>query len=196
MKGMSSRRSTILNAIAIALFVVLPATVYWINPFHTASADIRARLFGVVPYHIPSHSMAPTLVRGDYILANTSVYSDQAPKVGDIVVFRYPKDPEVSYVKRVVGTPGDRVRITAGHLYVNDREIEQPYIDPRNNRDPASINLAERVIPQGRFFVMGDNRDHSNDSRYWGDLPAENVIGRVRFIWFSENDGRSWTDVE
>lgn len=189
------KRVAVLNAVAIALFVLLPVAVYLVNPFNTASSDVRARLFGAVPYHIPSLSMAPTLVRGDYILANTSVYSSQSPKVGDIIVFRYPKDPTVSYVKRVVGTPGDRVRITAGRLYVNDREMEQPHIDPRNNRDPASTTLAERVIPEGQVFVLGDNRDHSNDSRYWGYLPVENIIGRVRFIWFSKNDGRSWSEV-
>lgn len=192
---MPLKRNTILNAVAVALFVLLPVGTYLVNPFNTASSDVRARLFGAVPYHIPSHSMAPTLVRGDYILANTSVYSGRPPVAGDIIVFRYPRDPAVSYVKRVVGTPGNRVRITAGRLYVDDREIDQPYIDPQNNLGAGSLSLAERVIPEGQVFVMGDNRDHSNDSRYWGYLPVENIVGRVRFIWFSKNRGRSWSEV-
>jgi signal peptidase I len=182
------------------------------------------RAFVAEPFTIPSGSMLPTLVPGDYILVNKFSYGIRLPildrklislgepKRGDVVVFRYPENPSVNYIKRVVGLPGDDVVYRNKKLIINGKPMAQTPDSPLQIResgerlaemkrwtedlsgvrhdiltDPTSYGTPqlEFHVPAGHYFVMGDNRDRSNDSRYWGFVPERNLIGRAFFIWFS-----------
>ncbi|MBS1225014.1 MAG: family signal peptidase [Proteobacteria bacterium] len=189
----------------------------------------------VEPFRIPSESMVPTLLKGDFILVNkytyglrlpvvnTKIIGNGQPQRGDVVVFRYPPDPAVAYIKRVVGLPGDRLAYRGKQLFVNGQPMsltplsgdpaapgyqsftEQlgetphriqmladgrwglvgfwPGLQPRREAD-GTVGW-EYQVPSGHYFMMGDNRDNSSDSRVWGPLPEENLIGRAFFIWMN-----------
>ncbi len=174
------------------------------------------RSFLVEPFQIPSGSMLPTLEVGDFILVNkyhygirlpvlgTKVVEMEQPTRGDVMVFRFPRDPSINYIKRVVGLPGDRISYQNKRLSVNGSplplelqaslpvgaprqhlyqeklgEVEHAiYTDIGPSRPPA-----EWVVPPGHYFVMGDNRDNSNDSRFWGFVPDELVVGKAFAVW-------------
>ena len=199
------------------------------------------RSFLFEPFRIPSGSMLPTLHVGDFILvnkydyglrlpvANTKVLEIGAPKRGDVIVFRYPVDTSIDYIKRVVGVPGDTVEYRNKVLYVNG--VEQKLSTPRDFIDENTmVTLEERdealgdvthlmavdhrrpswvpvqgiirkapecsydergfacTVPEGHYFVMGDNRDNSEDSRYWGFVPDENLVGKAVLIWANFGD--------
>ena len=172
------------------------------------------RSFLVEPFQIPSGSMLPTLEVGDFILVNkyayglrlpvagTKVVDIGDPERGDVMVFRYPKDGETNYIKRVVGMPGDRIRYRNKQLFINGEQVESRFIarlppvelrretldDVEHDvfltmRRPGAGGAGEWVVPEGHYFVMGDNRDNSNDSRYWGMVPDELVVGKAFAIW-------------
>jgi signal peptidase I len=181
------------------------------------------RSFLVEPFRIPSGSMMPTLLIGDFILVNKYTYGVRLPVLntkiielggperGDIVVFRYPKEPSVDYIKRVIGLPGDRVAYYNKQVYINGKRIKHvplgqyQGVGQGENMTGAGLFIEEldaaehnilvhnnapsvesvHVIPEGHYFVMGDNRDNSNDSRYWGTVPEENLVGKAFFIWMS-----------
>lgn len=177
------------------------------------------RSFLVEPFRIPSGSMMPTLLVGDFILVNKYTYGIRLPVVnlkivemgqplrGDIVVFRYPKDPGVDYIKRIIGLPGDRVSYFNKQVHINGKPVPQTplgFYEGEGHAHLLSENLLgvehdilmqdgritvndEFIVPEGQFFVMGDNRDNSNDSRYWGTVPEANLVGKAFFIWMSWN---------
>jgi len=190
------------------------------------------RSFIVEPFQIPSESMLPTLEKGDFILVNRFAYGLRlpvfnnkildlgSPQRGDVFVFRYPEDPKLDYIKRVVGLPGDRIKYMNKQVYINDQPVnysmlgvyaKQPdkheYVeklgDVNHNillKDNAFSSLPflpenqEITVPANKYFAMGDNRDNSSDSRVWGFVPDENLKGRAFFIWFSwgEGNGPKW----
>jgi signal peptidase I len=124
-------------------------------------------------------SMSPGIHDGDRILVNHLTYLLQSVQRGDIVVLRYPLDPSLDYIKRVIGLPGDLVRIHGGFVSVNGEVLEEPYIAQQDRRG----DMAVRVEPE-HYFVMGDNRPHSSDSREFGQVPRENLVGKVDLcIW-------------
>jgi signal peptidase I len=183
------------------------------------------RSFLFEPFKIPSGSMIPTLLVGDFIVVNKFAYGVRLPvlnkkiieisepKRGDVVVFRYPKDPSVNFIKRAIGLPGDTITYREKDLYVNGEKIEASSTGRFNSTDikcttPSpdatlhdekigdvnhNILLHDRnlsrngqwVVPQGHYFMMGDNRDRSNDSREWGFVPEENLLGRAIGIWLN-----------
>jgi signal peptidase I len=163
--------------------------------------------FVVQAFQIPSGSMEPTLLVGDFLLVNKLVYAPTVfpfeklilPHRGltrrDIIVFKYPQDLNKDFVKRVIGLPGEKVEVRDKQVYINDRPLEEKYkvhiydqVYPRTEQDP---NLAVRdnfgpvVVPPGHVFAMGDNRDNSMDSRYWGFVPMTFIKGRPWMIYFS-----------
>ena len=160
------------------------------------------RTFIIQPYYIPSGSMLTTLQSGDRLfitkfsygihlpfIAN-EVVSTGAPEIGDIIVFPYPENPDVDYVKRVVGIPGDTVEIRNKQLFRNGKPIQEAYI---SHTDPLIVNsprdnMAPVTVPAGKVFVMGDNRDFSQDSRFWGFVDKATIHGKALVLyWSSEN---------
>jgi signal peptidase I len=128
---------------------------------------------------VESISMQPTLHAGNFVLVNKVAYKLGSPERGDVIVFRYPPDPEqVPYIKRIIGLSGDSIRIYDGKVYVNDQLMVEPYIAS------ATHQGGEWTVPEASLFVMGDNRNNSSDSRSWGMVPMENVIGKAEVVYW------------
>ena len=214
---------------------------YGASFFPVILAVFLLRSFLVEPYKIPSGSMIPTLLVGDFILVNKFTYGIRLPVLnkkvveigqpqrGDVMVFRWPVDPSIDYIKRVVGLPGDTVAYLDKRLTINGEEIpvrkagdyldrDKLYYTPRyleklgdvehsilidkeappfvsqifNSpyRDKCNYNNRGVIcqVPPGHYFMMGDNRDNSQDSRYWGFVPDGNIVGKAFFIWFNFGD--------
>ena len=194
------------------------------------------RSFIVEPFRIPSGSMLPTLEVGDFIvvskfsyglrlpITHTKILNTGEPHRGDVVVFRYPRNPSVDYIKRIVGLPGDQIAYYNHHVFVNGKPVEMkrigpytapsappgadPQIEYRENLggekhatllDPHSGSPeGDFVVPKGHYFVLGDNRDHSNDSRIWGYVPEANLVGKAEMIWMHWNwnhGGIDWSRI-
>ena len=214
---------------------------YSVSFFPVILAVFVLRSFVVEPFKIPSGSMMPTLLIGDFILVNKFTYGIRLPIVdwkaisihepqrGDVMVFRYPPDPSLDYIKRVVGLPGDRIEYRNKRLWINGREVPERRVDDYLSRErmqyseryiedlggvehqilidsdapsmppfarafPYSANCNYNsegmacVVPPGHYFMMGDNRDNSSDSRVWGFVPEQNIVGKAFFIWLNLSD--------
>ncbi|NQW04779.1 MAG: signal peptidase I [Acidobacteria bacterium] len=154
------------------------------------SAGVYATLivtFGFQVARVEGQSMAPTLEDQDRLIVNKLAYLLDAPQVGDVVMLIYPKSPDKSFVKRVVAEPLDTVRIVDGRVYVNDEVLPFDFI-PEEYRDHD--NLGPEVIPEGYYFVMGDHRNNSSDSRHWGNVPKKYILGKVQIRWWPFNHAR------
>jgi signal peptidase I len=162
------------------------------------------RTFIVQAFKIPSSSMEPTLLVGDYLLVNKFIYGTKIPFVdkkileirkpqrGDIVVFIYPKDRSKDFIKRVLGQEGEKVEIVQNKIYINDRLIEDPWgrfseKPPWARYLPSVERFGPVTVPKDSLFVLGDNRDNSQDSRYWGFVTLDEVKGKASIIYFSLN---------
>jgi signal peptidase I len=145
----------------------------------------RSALVGV--YSIPSVSMAPTLQVGDHILVTSYrlPFASRLPERGDVIVFRAPASPDEILVKRVIAVPGDLVDSAGGYVRVSGRTLSEPYV----MQHAMSGAIAPQIVPAASFFVMGDNRAHSYDSRSWGAVPASLVIGRAKMVLWSSGNG-------
>jgi signal peptidase I len=144
------------------------------------------RTFVVQGFWIPSGSMEPNLHIKDRLLAYKLFYGLDNINRGDVVVFRYPLNPKKDFIKRVIGLPGDVVRIENKRIYVNDKLLHEPYVihsDTRIRGYPRD-QFGPQEVPPDSLFVMGDNRDASADSRYWGFVPEENVVGEAFLIYW------------
>ncbi|MFH1887522.1 MAG: signal peptidase I [Pseudomonadota bacterium] len=173
------------------------------------------RAFVVQPFKIPSGSMIPTLLVGDHIFVNKFIFGIRMPfsnhvivpvkrpARGDIVVFKYPVDPTTDFIKRVVAVEGDVMEMRERKLYINGRPMPDPHGSFTEIRDEnLSREKLDRfgpiAVPPGKFFVMGDNRDHSLDSRFWGFVDFDAVLGRAFIIywsWNSEDRGVRWNRI-
>jgi len=159
------------------------------------------RTFVVQAFKIPSGSMLPTLQIGDHLLVNKFIYGLRIPFLGtrifdfhsperdDVIVFIYPQDPSKDFIKRVEGLPGDRVELRNKTLFINGEKVKDPHahyekISPRLARTPRD-NFPPFVVPEGHVFVMGDNRDHSHDSRFWGPVPINDILGKAFVLYWS-----------
>lgn len=184
--------------------------------------------FAVQPFRIPSESMEPTLLVGDFLLVDKQVGDETRPRIfapngeihrGDLVVFHYPVDSSLHLVKRVIGLPGDRVHLRDDHVYINGRALVEPYAVYRPaaadsyrddfprlvSADPgvnsrwwiqmhSLVSNGELTVPADSYFVLGDNRNDSEDSRYWGFVPRAAIVGKPFLIYFSLNDPGSGQD--
>ncbi len=136
-------------------------------------------LFIISPQEINGQSMDPFFHNGEYILTNKVIYKFRDPQRGDIVIFKSPKNKEIDYIKRIIGLPGERVRLHENAFYVNDQIVEEPYI-PTDTPIYGGSFLQEDmeiIVPEGKYFVVGDNRPHSADSREFGPIGKEDFIG-------------------
>ncbi|MBN2373395.1 signal peptidase I [bacterium] len=160
------------------------------------------RKFVIQAYKIPSGSMLETLQIGDHILVNKFVFSFKDPKRGDIIVFKYPGDKKRDFIKRLIGLPGETVEIRDKKVFVNDVQMDEPYVvykDHSNvfNKDHFAYyydsyarnrdNFGPITIPENKYLMLGDNRDFSQDSRYWGLLDRELIEGKALIIYWSWN---------
>lgn len=160
------------------------------------------RAFVVQAFKIPSGSMEPTLLVGDYLIVNKFIYGIRIPYAdvkfiqfkkpqrGDIIVFIFPFDPSKDFIKRVIGTEGEKVEIIHNKIYINGRLIDDPWGHFEKNGFPRSYlqrieNFGPVVVPKDSLFVLGDNRDNSEDSRFWGFLNVNAVLGKAFIIYFS-----------
>jgi len=178
--------------------------------------------FAVQPFRIPSESMEPTLMVGDFLLvtkqhipapADSWVFPSTAIHRGDVIVFHYPIDPSIHLVKRVIGMPGDHLRLRNGRVFIDGQALTEPYAIYRasaadnfrdnfprlQNPDPdvtsnwwiqmkSLVNHGELTVPPRSYFVLGDNRNDSEDSRYWGFVPSSAIVGKPLLIYFSLNE--------
>lgn len=199
---------------------------YWLefadSVFPVLLVVLVIRSFIVEPFRIPSASMHPGLVEGDFILVNkftygiklpairTQIIPNNSPERGDVVVFKFPEDPSVDYIKRVIGLPGDTIEYRNKTVYINGKKIKQVergiYIKQPNSviRTEDLLGVKHDIVvkplqgegpharrwtvPKGHYFVLGDNRDASSDSRYWRStnfVPQENLVGKAFFIWMN-----------
>lgn len=176
------------------------------------------RSFIAEPFRIPSESMVPTLLQGDFVLVNKAAYGIHLPVLhneiletgeperGDVAVFRYPPDPSTDYIKRIVGLPGDEIRYTANdQLYINGELVPQESLGRFDSHPLAELRAEvlngydhrilvyenggfsdsiRLTVPDDEYFVLGDNRNRSRDSRYWGTVPEANLVGRAWLVWF------------
>jgi len=249
----------ILFLLAMATGMIWVVDHFWLKPKRAVDAadpwwvEYGASFFPVIlavfllrsflfePFKIPSGSMIPTLQVGDFILVNKYTYGIRlpvlnkkvleigAPLRGDVMVFRYPEDPSLDYIKRVIGLPGDKISYLNKHLTING--VEVPLVKTADYLDKERLTYTPRYVeslgpmqhdilvqddapsfiapisqfpfrdkchynssgvacevPAGHYFMMGDNRDNSQDSRFWGFVPDENIVGRAFFIWFNFSD--------
>lgn len=205
---------------------------YFVALVITLFGALFMRTFLVQAFRIPTGSMKDTLLIGDFLLVNKAVFAVRKPvflpnallsisrftalrkpRRGEVIVFKYPNDPSVDYIKRCIGLPGDTIEIRDGRLYINNRpEGEETFIDKRYDEEEQALygyfriktfdsrvytirrrlghttnngDFDKTIVPAGHYFVLGDNRDNSSDSRVWGFLPEEMVIGKALLIYFS-----------
>ena len=160
------------------------------------------RTFIIQAFKIPSQSMVPTLRVGDHLLVNKFIYGVKlpflrktiipisTPKRGDIIVFIYPEDRSKDFIKRVMGLPGEKVEVKGQKVFINDKPIEDPYgYYTRSKELEENFGSMGRfnpyVVEKGHYFVLGDNRDNSKDSRFWGTVPSELIKGKALIIYWS-----------
>jgi signal peptidase I len=182
------------------------------------------RTFVVQAFKIPTGSMENNLLVGDHLLVNKFVFAPTASTLerkllpidpigrGDVVVFKYPEEPERDFIKRVIGLPGETLELKRKVVYINGKPLQEPYVHflvppSPEGQEVASYDVRERygpvTVPANHYFVMGDNRDNSNDSRYWGFVTWDEIIGKPLFVYWSyESDPyvpgdktlREWVD--
>ncbi|HSS18515.1 MAG TPA: signal peptidase I [Pyrinomonadaceae bacterium] len=146
-------------------------------------------VFVVQPVKVEGTSMLPRLHDGERIFVNKLIYYDEyrwAPKIerGDIVVFWYPEDPSKSYIKRVIGLPGETIEMRDGTVFINGAPLEERYLDPKTTAATANRSMGVTMIKLNYYFVMGDNRDNSSDSRSWGLVPKKYIYGKALFRYW------------
>jgi len=149
-----------------------------------ASAAVYATLivtFGFQVARVEGQSMAPTLADQDRLIVNKLVYRLTEPRRSDIVMLYYPINPDKSFVKRVIAEEGDQVRIVGGQVFVNEVPIPDEYVPPEYR---SHDDWGPQIIPEGYYFVMGDHRNNSSDSRHWGMVPKRYIIGKVQLRWW------------
>jgi signal peptidase I len=166
------------------------------------------RTFVVQAFKIPTGSMENNLLIGDHLLVNKFVHAPTTSSVeramlpidpirrGDIIVFKYPEEPERDFIKRVIGLPGETIELRKKRVFIDGKQLDEPYVhylSPPDQDDGDEFDVRVQygpvTVPAGHFFMMGDNRDNSQDSRYWGFLPQEYVKGRALFVYFSFGEG-------
>ena len=153
----------------------------------------RGVWFGFETFSLPSESMAPTLQKGDFIMADTRATGRTTPKLGDMVVFRIShQQPTVFYAKRVVGLPGDTIELRNDVLIRNGENIEEDYVRLSQRNSERSQDFGPTVVPKNHFFMMGDNRHNSNDSRFLGTIEQSLIHGIIVHRWFALGQGIRW----
>ncbi len=145
----------------------------------TVVTYLLVRTFLFETYRVVGQSMEPTLVQDQRLIVSKLSYRLHDPQRGDIIVFRDPNDSGRNLIKRIIGLPGEIIAINNGLVFINEQQIDEPYLDSSSGRSEA-----QTVIPDGYYFVMGDNRSNSSDSRSWGVLAADKIVGKAAFTYW------------
>ncbi|HCM82508.1 MAG: Signal peptidase I [Microgenomates group bacterium GW2011_GWC1_43_11] len=147
---------------------------------------VMVYLFLFSPQEINGQSMEPTFFNTELIITNKFIYKINPPQRGDVVIFKSPRNKEVDYIKRVIGLPGDTVKLVNNIYYVNGVKLDEPYLRPNTQTSGGSYlrEGEEAIIPEGQYFVSGDNRPHSSDSRDFGPVPLEDFIGKGILLYW------------
>lgn len=165
--------------IAFVVLLVAVEVVLWrSNPMHIPVTFVPARAFGVQVFQQMDSSMEPAVPAGEHVLVSAWPYWRSEPQVGDIIAFQYPSNPTVADLKRVVAIGGSTVAIRDGTIYVDGKALQEPYLSARPHLAHDSLEMSATQIPSGAFFVMGDNRDASRDSRDYGPIPRDRILGK------------------
>jgi signal peptidase I len=180
LKGFFSSLLEVILLVAVALAIVIPI-----------------RMFIFQPFIVNGSSMEPNFHSGDYIILDELSYAFEEPERGDVIVFKYPLNPKYKYIKRIVGLPGEKVKIEEGVVTITTVDGEEIVLDETDYLTEEDLvewkllnNLGEKQLANTEYFVLGDNRNGSSDSRKWGTLPADNITGKV-FLRFSFTDPTS-----
>ena len=145
-------------------------------------------------YKIPNESMKPTLVTGDRLFVNLDYYLTNEPKRGDVIVFKFPKDKKKDYIKRIIGLPNEEIRINDGQVFINNTILEEDYV--LFEGDSLEKNMDNLRIPSEDIFVMGDNRNHSYDSRMFGTVPIKDIKGKATKIYWAKDKSKIWSEIK
>lgn len=147
-------------------------------------------IFLFQPHQVDGKSMEPNFHNGEYILTDKISYRLHSPNRGDVIVFHSPQDERVDFIKRIIGVPGDSIKVASGHIYLNGQKLTENYVN-----DPGQVlagrflrENTEITVPSGEYFVMGDNRNHSSDSREWGLVSTGGIVGRAFFRYWPINE--------
>lgn len=151
----------------------------WLTVAAVVVVVLIIRLFVFEPFTVSGDSMEPTLLNGDRVMVSKLAFDFGKPKTGEVVVFHSPVAPKQDWIKRVIGLPGETVSIRNDVVYINGHRYPEPFLKYR-----SSQNVAPLVVPPGHIWVLGDNRPISDDSRYWGPLAENRIIGRALFVWW------------
>ncbi|CAA6801857.1 MAG: Signal peptidase I (EC [uncultured Thiotrichaceae bacterium] len=154
--------------------------------------ELRPSWLGYEAFRLPSRSMAPSLIPNDFVVADTEAYENDLPKRGDIIVFSRPDKVGVKFTKRVIAIEGDTLKIQRGQILVNQKAVFEPYVKAQYNQRSGLLSIEAIKVPKGTVYVLGDNRDNSFDSRYFGVVKAHWLYGRVRALWFSYDKKRGF----
>lgn len=158
----------------------------------SASIFVVVYLFLMQPHQVKGSSMFPTFKDGEYLLTDKVTYRTRNPLYGDVIVFKAPINENFDFIKRVIAVPGDRVMVQGGRVYVNGNPLNEAYLPPEYTTSPGQFlrEGMEYTVPDSSVFALGDNRGHSSDSRDWGPIPYQNIIGRAFFrYWPSSKVG-------
>ena len=163
--------------------IIVLVNLFVINPAISSILPFKA-------YKIPAGSMEPTLLVGDHFVADKTIYGAKKPVRNDIVVFRYPEDRSKDFIKRIIGTPGDKIQIQDRQIFINEQLYDDKYgYYDEKVRNP-NRSFGPVVLPKDHYFVLGDNRDHSLDSKFFGFVPFSDLKGRALYIYWAKDKGR------
>lgn len=176
--------------------IVFLISSFVIQPF--VSSSIKNKI--AKAYKIPSSGMEPALLVGDYLIANMKIYKKEKPKRGDIIIFEFPKDPSKDFIKRIIATEGERVEIVQNKIFINGKQIDDPWGHFEKNDWSKYLQTMGKfgpvVVPKDCLFVLGDNRDNSQDSRFWGFVNRKKIRGKALYIYWSKTKSRIAMEIE
>ena len=167
--------------------LIILGIIVVLGPILILPVFVLLYLFIATPVEIRGNAMAPQFPNGAFYFVNKTVYKSSEPKRTDVIVFKSPPRPEIEYVKRVIAIPGETVEVRNEHVFINGVPIDEPYLAPGTFTLSWKLfeNSEKVTVPENSYFVLGDDRTHSSDSREWGFVPRENIIGKLWFCYWN-----------